>query len=169
VRLFVAVWPEAATLDVLGSLPRPALPGVRWTGPEQWHVTLRFLGDADPDAVASRLTSVLAGRAGVEAVMGPVCALLGRAVLQVPVAGLEDLAGAVAVATADLGQAPRPGPFHGHLTLARGRRPSDLRPLVGQAAAASWRVSEVTLVSSVPGRGGSRYEVLGRWSLGPGG
>ena len=165
VRLFVAVWPDAATLEVLSALARPELPGVRWTRPEQWHVTLRFLGDADPGGVASRLAPAAQGLAAVAASMGPACALLGRTVLHVPVAGLESLAAAVGEATADLGQPPRPGGFHGHLTLARGRHPSDLRSLVGRPVASSWPVPEVTLVSSVTGRGGSRYEVIGRWPL----
>ena len=161
----MAVWPDAATLDVVSSLPRPDLPGVRWTRPEQWHVTLRFLGDADPEVVASRLAPALDRLPGGAASMGPTCALLGRTVLQVPVAGLEELAAVVGRVTADLGQPPRPGPFHGHLTLARGRRPPDLRELVGRPASSSWPVSEVTLVSSATGRGGSRYEVVGRWAL----
>jgi 2'-5' RNA ligase len=97
--------------------------------------------------------------------MGPACSLLGRNVLQVPVTGLEELAGAVVGATADLGRPPRPGPFHGHLTLARGRRPGDLRPLVGRPASSSWPVTGLTLVSSVAGPAGSRYEVIGRWDL----
>jgi RNA 2',3'-cyclic 3'-phosphodiesterase len=164
--LFVAVWPDAATVGLLSSLPRPALPGVRWARPEQWHVTLRFLGDAEPGAVASRLGSALPAGPAVRAEMGPACARLGRGVLQVPVAGLEDLAGAVVEVTPDLGQPPRPGPFHGHLTLARARRPEDLRSLVGRPASSSWPVQQLTLVSSATGRTGSRYEVVGRWDLG---
>lgn len=163
-RLFVAVWPDAATLGVLSALARPELPGVRWTRPEQWHVTLRFLGDADPGAVAARLAPAVDGLTAVAASMGPACALLGRNVLHVPVAGLDSLAAAVAEATADLGRAPRPGPFHGHLTLARARRPLDLRSLVGRPASSAWSVCEVTLVSSVTGRSGSRYDVVGRWA-----
>lgn len=163
----MAVWPDAGTLDVLSALPRPVLPGVRWTRPEQWHVTLRFLGDTDAGEAAARVGAVSSGVPAVAAVMGPTCAFLGRNVLQVPVTGLDELAGAVVDATADLGRPPRPGPFHGHLTLARGRRPGDLRLLVGRAASSTWPVGEVSLVSSVPGRGGSRYDVVGRWALGP--
>jgi 2'-5' RNA ligase len=165
VRLFVAVWPDAGTLDVLAALPRPVLPGVRWTRPEQWHVTLRFLGDTDAGEAAARVATASRGLPAVAAVMGPTCTLLGRGVLQAPVTGLDDLAAAVVDATADLGRPPRPGPYHGHLTLARGRRPGDLRSLAGRPASATWPVGEVTLVSSVPGPGGSRYDVVGRWAL----
>ena len=164
-RLFVAVWPDPAAVEVISGLARPTLPGVRWTRLEQWHVTLRFFGEADPDEVAASLAPALPSGASVEAELGPASALLGRSVLQIPVAGLDELAAAVGSATADIGRPPRPGPFHGHVTLARARRPSDLRPLVGRPAASGWPVSEVTLVSSVTGRTGSRYDVIGRWDL----
>ncbi len=55
-RLFVAVWPSAAVVDELRGLERPARPGVRWTTADQWHVTLRFLGEMeDPDLLTSRM------------------------------------------------------------------------------------------------------------------
>ena len=41
-RLFVAVWPPASVLAAVASLRGPDLSGVRWMGPEPWHVTLRF-------------------------------------------------------------------------------------------------------------------------------
>ena len=43
--------------------------GLRWTGPDQWHVTLRFLGSIDPGEVAAaldRLGSAVTGVAGPE-------------------------------------------------------------------------------------------------------
>ncbi|NIR41602.1 MAG: RNA 2',3'-cyclic phosphodiesterase, partial [Actinobacteria bacterium] len=53
-RLFVAVWPPPSVVDLLARLPRREEPGVRWTTEAQWHVTLRFLGRADPaDATAA--------------------------------------------------------------------------------------------------------------------
>lgn len=43
-RLFIALTLPSAVRDVLATLPRK-LAGVSWTPPEQWHLTLRFLGD----------------------------------------------------------------------------------------------------------------------------
>src|SRR5213592_1828525 len=43
-RLFVAVWPTPEVVALLSALDRPALPGGRWSAPEQWLVTLRPLG-----------------------------------------------------------------------------------------------------------------------------
>lgn len=174
-RLFVAVWPDATSTEVLAGLPRPARPGLRWTRPEQWHVTLRFIGSARPQEVASALAGAMESAAGaisalappVKARLGPATARLGRLVLQVPVAGLDALAALAVSATGGLGQPPREGPFRGHLTLARAQRPLDLRDLVGIPVEASWEPREVTLVSSRPGQAGpGRYEVIGRWRLG---
>ena len=40
-RLFVALRPPPEVVARLAALDRPALPGVRWSAPEQWLVKLR--------------------------------------------------------------------------------------------------------------------------------
>jgi 2'-5' RNA ligase len=50
-RLFVAVDVPAAVRDSLQSAIRPlhqAIPVARWTRPDAWHVTMKFLGNMDP-------------------------------------------------------------------------------------------------------------------------
>ena len=54
-RLFVAAWPPDDVVAELRALPRKDQRGVRFVPPENWHVTLRFLGAADPDAVGAAL------------------------------------------------------------------------------------------------------------------
>jgi hypothetical protein len=44
VRLSVAVRLPPEVTALLANLERPALPGVRWSGPERWLVKLRPLG-----------------------------------------------------------------------------------------------------------------------------
>jgi RNA 2',3'-cyclic 3'-phosphodiesterase len=171
VRLFVAVWPSAAARAALDTLPRPPTPGLRWTTPDQWHVTLRFLGeqdDADPAAAAvRRVPGGLEGSAPgpVAGSLGPATSWFpGRRVLQVPVEGLDRLAAAVDTA---FDGAPGPGaggrdrPFVGHLTVARtrGQRRGPI-DLAGAPCAAPWPVNRVTLVRSTLGGSGSRYEIL---------
>ncbi len=166
VRLFVAAMPDGATVNCLretcGGWPRPKVAGLRWTGPDQWHVTLRFLGSVDPGEAAAALDGLWSAVAEVR--LGPATALLGQGVLMVPVGGVDGLAGAVAAATVDLGGLPEDLPFTGHLTLARsrGRVPASWvgRPLIGV-----FPVAEVCLVRSETLPEGARYEVLGRWPL----
>src|ERR1700674_5370013 len=57
-RLFVAVWLPAPVLAQLDDLARPEMAGVRWTTIDQWHVTLRFLGEL---AAPEPLLETLAG------------------------------------------------------------------------------------------------------------
>jgi RNA 2',3'-cyclic 3'-phosphodiesterase len=160
-------------MEAVRALARPELRHLRWTTPEQWHVTLRFLGEvADPDPVARALHEVsgalrASGEPPVEAVMGPASAWFpGRNILQVPVAGLDALASAVARATAPWG-APPEQPFSGHLTLARTRgRVRGPASLAGAPLAAEWSVPAIELVSSTPGPAGSRYRVEAQVALG---
>ena len=173
-RLFVAVWPSGETLQALASLPRPQAPGVRWTTREQWHVTLRFLGRvSDVQQVADALASVRGD--ATEAVLGPSVEHFGWRVLQVPVRGLEALAGQVAGATAHL-EEHRPGDgdrtergFSGHVTLARirpsHRAPPEVKAVVGAGVSGSWRAEEFCLVESHTLPTGARYEVLERYPV----
>ena len=165
-RLFVAALPDGSTVDRLreacGGWPRPKVAGLRWTGPDQRHVTLRFLGSIDPGEAAAALDGL--GWAAAEARLGPATALRGRGVLMVPVGGLDGLAGAVAAATVELGGFLEDRPFTGHLTLARsrGRVPAGWE---GRPVAGVFPVAEVCLVRSETLPEGARYEVLGRWPL----
>ena len=42
-------------IERIGALPQHEQPGVRWLAASNWHVTLRFFGEADEDEVAARL------------------------------------------------------------------------------------------------------------------
>ncbi|HEX2064756.1 MAG TPA: RNA 2',3'-cyclic phosphodiesterase [Acidimicrobiales bacterium] len=167
-RLFVAVWPPAEVVATLAALPRPDVAGLRWTSAHQWHVTLRFLGEADPDDAVRALRG--ADRVGDASVgLGPVTGRFGRRVLHVPARGLEAAAASVAAATRGVGQAPPDRPFTGHVTLARARdrRGVDLRPLSGVPVQARWTATELRLVAShLGGRGPARYEVVEAFALG---
>jgi 2'-5' RNA ligase len=168
-RLFIAVWPPPDVVTQIEALPRPDLRGLRWTTPDQWHITLRFLGSVP---ALEPVVDALAGAAlpaGVMAVAGPGLGRFGGRVLHIPVDGLSQLAAAVVGATAGIGEPPDPRPFHGHLTLARSQgreKPAvDLAPLARVPFSASWPVNEITVVESVMGRGGARYAVVAGQSL----
>ena len=169
-RLFVAVDLPSMVADLVRDVDRRALNSLRWTTPEQWHVTLCFLGeveDGELPALRNALDGVDTAMGDeVQAVLGPSSAWFrGRRVLQVPVAGLDELAAAVRAATAPWGE-PLEHAFRGHLTLARVRGPKPgPAGLAGAVLSATWRVPEIVLYSSVRGAGGSRYEALHRVAL----
>ena len=161
-RLFVAVWPPPRVVEQLAALPRPDEPGVRWTAPGRWHVTLRFLGTVDVDEASRRLVRIHASP--TEARFGPRVARLGRNVVVVPVAGLDALVAAVISATADLGEPPDPRPFAGHVTLARLRHRAACG-VTGHEIAGSWPVTAVELVASELHPDGARYTTVARREL----
>ena len=166
--LFVAVWPPDEVLDRLTELPRREADGLRWTEREQWHVTLRFLGPVDDVAPVVEALAGVGGLVGpASAVMGPAVGRFGPRILQVPVAGLDDIAAAVVGATAHLGKPPDDRRFSGHVTLARVARnaKADLRSLTGASVEAEWDVGDVCLVESRLSPKGARYEVVERFGL----
>jgi 2'-5' RNA ligase len=167
VRLFVAVWPPADLVARLGDLQRPERPGVRWTTPDQWHVTLRFLGHLDDaEGVKAALLGVSELAAATTASAGPETRRLGTSLVCLPVAGLDELAGAVGGLTGGYGEPPSSDrPFRGHLTLARAKRGTSVGGLVGEPLSASWTVDSVTLVASDLHPQGARYHVVARYPL----
>lgn len=157
-RLFVAVWPTPDVVDALRRFPRTgtgtgtAAGGIRWTTPEQWHVTVQFLGEVPEDhlaAVAATWQATAAAHPTRAVTAGPATTTFGRSVLVVPVAGMDDLL---------------PPDGTPHLTLARSRR-HDLRSLAGQPLDVSWTVDELTLVRSRTLPDGAVYDVIERWPL----
>ena len=166
-RLFVAVRPPPEVIEVVAALPRPERHGVRWTRPDQWHVTLRFLGDVErSEPVAAALATGLAGAPAVEVALGPTTERLGRAVLMVPATGLDGLAARVLDATRDgVPVADDAFGFHGHLTLARWPR-GVAGWAIGEPVTATWTAQEVELVRSELGAGPVRHEVVDTFRLG---
>lgn len=152
----------------LRSQARPARPGLRWTTEDQWHVTLRFLGEVAEDQLDG-LRSGLAGvgPGAVQARSGPVPRRLGGRMWVLPVEGLGALAAAVESATASVVPTARHERrrFRGHLTLARVRQPSSFDGLAQPELACSWAVPDFGLVKSDLLPTGARHEVLDRWPL----
>jgi len=175
VRLFVAVSLPSDVMELVSDLSRPDLASLRWTTEDQWHITLRFLGEVEePAAVAEALKEVpeslrQAEIEEVDAVLGAATAWFrGRQILHVPVTGLDALARAVADATVAWGEGADDPLFSGHLTLARvRRRQTGPANLAGTPISAEWTVGEIVLMSSTLGPGGSRYGVVAPVPLGP--
>ncbi|HUR73981.1 MAG TPA: RNA 2',3'-cyclic phosphodiesterase [Sporichthya sp.] len=166
-RLFVSIAPPPdalAALDAeLGPTRARAPSGLRWTRPEDWHLTLSFLGEV-PDAVVPALTEALRAAVG-DAPMslrlaGGGC--FGDRVLWVGLAGdvhaLRTLAEAAGTAARAAGVAlEEDARYRPHLTLARaGKTRADLRPAateLAQVVGPAWDVAAVQLMASRLGAG----------------
>ncbi|MDF2092917.1 RNA 2',3'-cyclic phosphodiesterase [Knoellia sp. 3-2P3] len=187
-RMFVAVVPPDEALDDLADYLEPrqeAGAELRWTDPNQWHVTLSFMGEV-PDRVVEPLVERLGRRAsrfapetvrieGAGAFPNPYRArVLWAGVAEDVDGGLRSLATGIRHACSAAGAAPEGGRFHPHVTLARLRRPMEatrwLRVLEGYAGPA-WTAGEVSLIASHLGEGRGnrpRYEEVATFPLGPG-
>ncbi len=160
-RLFVAIWPPDEVLDDLAELPQSRDQGVRWIERERRHITLRFLRDADPDAVTDALDAVPMPRCTAR--LGPALDVLGDHSIVVPVAGLDDLAGVVRAATREFLDRPDRRPFTGHLTVAKLRRRARPQRTAGLRITTEFDVSEVALVESTLLEAGPSYETIATW------
>lgn len=170
-RMFLAVALDDDTRHAIAThleaeLDGDYLPG-RPVPPENWHLTLRFLGAvqaAQTDKVLAHLDQHLM----VEPFQIRFTGLGGfpreskASVLWLGVVGdgLEAVAVECETAAQTAGFEPEGRPFHPHLTLSRIRPPFDVRPLVDEYEPAKivMQVNEVTLYRSVLGRGPARYE-----------
>jgi RNA 2',3'-cyclic 3'-phosphodiesterase len=187
VRLFVAIVPPPAVtaeLDACTAPLRPAWPGLRWTGPEAWHVTLTFLGEVREEVLPELTTRLeraarrhraqrLAVRGGGAFPSSPRARVVWAG-LDADRPALAALAASVAAGARRAG-APSPGEdrrFRAHITLARLREPGDVRPLTAELSGLSgtpWTAAEIQLIRShLPGPGAGRtpvYTSLAAWPL----
>jgi RNA 2',3'-cyclic 3'-phosphodiesterase len=162
-RLFLAVWPPDDVAAELTALHRKDQRGVRFVRPENWHITLRFVGNADPDEVVEALNGVTFSPATAR--LGPAVDVLAERALIVPVDGLDELARRVTERTNHIGEPPRKR-FVGHLTLARVTPRVPMPRVLGALIAAQFDVDEMALVQSRLDRRGARYHTIETWPVG---
>jgi len=161
-RLFIAVWPPEEVAEELRALPRKDQRGVRFVPAANWHITLRFLGEANPDAVIDALAG--AEFAPALARVGPGVDVMSDRALVVPVSGVDQLAVAVTERTRHLGEPPRKR-FVGHLTLARLKPDAAMPRALGAFVTAEFEVHEVALVRSRLDPDGARYDTIASWPV----
>ena len=99
-RLFIAVWPTPSVLSELNSLPRQKHSSLRWVASQNLHITLRFIGDANPASIIPRLQDLHLPRA--QACFGPCVQKFGKRCIALPVQGLDALANAVSEAIGEV-------------------------------------------------------------------
>ena len=181
VRTFVAIEPPSGLRAALAGVPEaaslPADTSVRWTPPENLHLTLRFLGDTPEDQLAplSRaLDAIAAGIPSFALELGAAGAFPDVQQARVLWIGLVDadrrlrrLRNQVEAAVRGLGWKREGRPFAPHLTLARLRKPARL-PAGGwieTVPRCRFSVKEIALIRSTLKPAGAEYDILHRASL----
>jgi 2'-5' RNA ligase len=186
IRAFVAVkaTPDftAKVAEVRARLEK-RLAGIRWVEPENFHLTLKFLGDI----AESRIEPIVTALSRVTRAT-PRFTMTGRGLGVFPDfrrprvlwMGLEGealgrLAGEVEKVCEELGFHPEPREFSPHLTIGRWRGLVRGQAGLNQEVArwkdysfGEWRVTEMTLFQSRLGSGGARYTALAILPLGNG-
>ena len=177
-RLFTALEiPREAALSL--SLLRGGLPGARWIDVENYHITLRFIGDVEghvADEVADALDRVRRSSfsltlSGVGAFGGKKPHSIWAGVAASP--DLHALQGEIERICQRLGLPSDPRKFMPHVTLARLRNASPLDvahylSARGNFAAMPFRVGRFVLMSSRDSVGGGPYIVEEAWPLASG-
>ena len=183
-RVFCAVIPpDRATLDLDDFLDTrrddPSARRLGWSRPDQWHLTLAFMGSARPDAVDALVERLASGPLDLPAPAlqirgGGAFPVVERAkVLYASVAGDLDALGRlserVRTAAAVSGCSPDGRAFVPHLTLARSRQPIEATRWVRVLetyAGPTFAADRVAVVESHLGGGRPRHEVLAELPLG---
>jgi RNA 2',3'-cyclic 3'-phosphodiesterase len=172
-RLFVAV-PLPGELEALVRRAQeslPSIPGLRLLKPEQWHVTLAFIGavDAERAATARSVVESLPVDLGGDALIGRFLLLPSPSRARVVTLELADERGVFArLFDTVMGGLEAGGvmkrekrPFRPHLTVARLRTPGDVRPRY-ESEQARFAVQSVCLYQSELRREGAVYTVVCR-------
>jgi 2'-5' RNA ligase len=180
-RLFVGVQVSVATANALARCAeqlarraRDAKLEIKWVSPANYHVTLKFLGWTQNDAVAAvsdRLETALVGAQGFRFRTSRLGAFPSLDKATILWAGIEDpkplteLAERVERAAAELGYKAETRPFHPHVTLARVRETRLLRDVVlpmSEQMFSETRVDSVILYESETKSSGSVYKEISR-------
>lgn len=178
-RLFIALDPSAGQREKLQELQlrlARSLEGVKWVRPGGLHLTLKFLGDQEPETVpviaaAMRKAAALVqpfelqyGGAGV--FPSPRRARVLWAGILGGAAGVKKLAAGLERELAQKGFPMEDRPFRAHLTLGRARRPLPEKKLLQLLAAERSFATEqaeaafIRLYESRLARQGALYTVL---------
>lgn len=181
-RAFAAIELDARSRGDVDVLIRSLPSGVRWSSPEQLHVTLRFFGEV-PDADVPRIAEVVQSASrqvapfplridGLGAFPNPRSPRVLWIGVDDPQDGCARWLRHADPPLAELGYPPEARAFHAHVTLGRAKSPAESRVLVealntaGVKPLRGMTADHVTLLESRLTPRGSIYRCVLRAPLG---
>jgi 2'-5' RNA ligase len=174
-RLFTGLEVPPSVAQSL-SMMRGGLPGARWVDPQNYHLTLRFIGDID-DALAHEIVGMLGRvrRVAFEMRLDGLTSFGGRkpralVASAAPIAPLMELQAEHERLLQRLGLDPEGRKYTPHVTLARLRESSswqvaDYLSARGHYRSMSFEVSRFVLFSSRASVGGGPYVIEAEYPL----
>lgn len=133
-RLFIGVWLAPAMVEEVAQfigLARKTCSGFKWTGPENLHFTLKFLGETSPEKVRDlhqALETAAAAGTGFELRLGEAGYFPPKGAPRIIWLGVEtgreqlvDLVDAVEKSCVQYGFSREDKPFKPHLTIGRAK------------------------------------------------
>lgn len=168
-RLFFALWPDQALRELIykASLHAVRHSGGRPVPPENYHITLAFLGNlTGAQAERTRIAASSVRATGFDLVLDRLGHWASPKVLwlganQEPKAARQLADGLVAALRIE-GLALDPKPFVPHVTLAR---KVEKYANISELAAIKWQITAYSLIRSIINPAGSNYAVLASWPL----
>ncbi len=154
--------------------------GLRWTGPEQWHITLRFFGDVEEQQLASLKEKLQQCRQRQPVLRMDALGLFpAKGILYAAVERTEELQAFHAAFTGCVAPDTQPGislPFHPHISLARSKGRAGQQTLSKLSTpklpafgpALQWSGSQIHLYESALGPRGATYRTVATHALSPG-
>lgn len=171
-RMFFGLWPDPETRATLASEDHTVFAGNggRLVPPDDFHITLRYLGEAPPALLPAieDLGSRAAGMAAPTLIELDAVEWWREAKALVRVArtlppSLFNLDQALQVGLKSIGVVIDPRPLKLHLTLVRNVPPHPLG--TGVVAPLAWDAGALALIEGSSDRSGPRYRVRAQWRL----
>lgn len=174
-RVFAAVpLPDEVRLALADRVKGLRIPG-KVAPPQNWHITLRFLGTVDevtfdrflaglvPTEEEAAFAIGLTGYGAFPNARRSTVVWVGVDEGAAELARLNEIAEEAAQAA---GLAPEERPYHPHITLSRVRPPENSTHLLEESLDLSWQCDRVVIFQSHLGGGPARYEPLETFQLG---
>jgi 2'-5' RNA ligase len=168
-RLFFALWLNEDVRQALTRLSQPITQKIhgKIILPENWHITLAFLGDVDkPTKQCMQQVAAIVQGSCFNLSLDKLdywskTRVLWLGVNQIP-DNLQDLVTRLTMGLQDCGYHPETRPFQAHLTLMRKASKIKMLPPI---IPITWMVEDFCLVRSTLNSSGAHYDVIERWQL----